>query len=163
MAITKAPDHTGISVKIIDLESGKLPSDYTKAVPIGHMDDFQSILGATRPVKKYTPINDRDYEQIVSTGSIEYGEFSATVLFDFNSTEGVNKLQKAFEDNTEVGLVIELKDKLAEKGKNTTIAQIIRVSEFSIGGEKDGKMNASIKAEKIGKPIITKATAEEEE
>ena len=159
MAITKAPDHTGISVKIIDLVDGALPaSPYTGALPIGHMDDFEAIIGGTRPVKKYTPINDRDYEQIVSTGAIEYTEFNATVLFDFNSEEGANKLHKAFLDNTEIGLVIELKDKLAQAGKDTTIAQVIKVSEFSIGGEKDGKQKATIKAEKIGKPVVTKAT-----
>ncbi len=159
MAITKAPDHTGISVKIIDLAAGKLPaSPYDGAVAIGHMDDFEAIIGGTRAVKKYSPINDRDYEQIVSTGAIEYNEFNATVLFDFNSEEGVNKLHKAFLDNTEIGLVIELKDKLSQSGKDTTIAQIIKVSEFSIGGEKDGKQRATIRAEKIGKPVITKAT-----
>lgn len=159
MAITKAPDHTGISVKIVDLKLGKLPeAPYTEAIAIGHMDDFQAIIGGTRPVKKYTPINDRDYEQIVSTGAIEYSEFSATVLFDFNSDEGANKLHKAFKDNTEIGLIIQLKDKLDETGKDTLIAQIIRVSEFSIGGEKDGKMNVQIRAEKIGNPVITPAT-----
>lgn len=153
MAISKAPDHIGISVKIVDLVGGKLPEyPFDGAVAIGHMDEFNAIEGKSRPTKKYTPVNDRDYEQIVSLGAVEYDSFEAKVLFSFGESEGINKLEAAFDKNEEIGLIIEIND--APKGGNaTTIAQIIKVSKFAISGEKDGKQQADITAEKIGNPI----------
>ena len=142
--ISTAPDHTGISVKVVELTlQGELPSDLSGAVAIGHMDDFTAILDKSRPVKKYTPINDRDFSQIVSTGAVEYGAFSATVLFDYRATDGANMLEKAFDENKEIGLIIELNDSV-NGGADTTIVQIIRVTKFASGGEKDGKMTAQI-------------------
>lgn len=153
--ISTAADYAGIRVLItdkVDLDSTDLKTLISEAIPIGHMEDFSPIISATRPVKKYTPINDKDFSQIVATGSIEYGEFNATILFDFNGNDGVNKIKDAFYANKDITLIIEMSD--APDGDNTIIAQIIKISEFTIGGEKDGKTTATIKAEKIGNPHI---------
>lgn len=145
--ITTAPDHTGVSVKAIALTSGALPDTYTAAVAIGHMEDFTEVIGKSRPVKKYTPINDKDFSQIVSTGAIEYDAFNASVLYDPKAKDGINMIEKAFDGNTEIGIIIELNN-------GVVIAQIVKVSSFKIKGEKDGKLMADISAEFIGNPTI---------
>ena len=62
----------------------------------------------------------------------------------------------AFDENKEIGLIIELNDGVNGRS-DTTIVQIIKVTKFASGGEKDGKMTAQIEAEKMGNPIISVA------
>ena len=75
---------------------------------IGHLDSIGSIIDKSRGVQKYTPLNDKDYEEIVSLGSLTYGQFNATVLYDPSADEGINDLEAAIDGNTAVTLVIEI-------------------------------------------------------
>lgn len=151
-----SPDFTGLSVKVAKLaDNANFPTTVTKAVEVGHLDDYPTIYEANREIMRYKPINEKEYNQIVAAGSIEYSAMSATVLYDPNASEGINELEKAFEDNKDIGLVIELNN---SKGSNgTTYLFKIRVSKFAVKGEKNGKAQAEFAAEVIGKPTIKPA------
>lgn len=155
-AVSTSPDYTGLSVKVAKLsENSSFPTTVTTSKAVGHLEDYPTVVEATREVKKYKPINDKDFSQIVSTGSIEYGALSATVLYDPSGAEGVNELQKAFNANENIGLVIELNN---SKGANgTTYLFTVRLSKFVIKGEKDGKAQAEFTAEVIGNPTVKEA------
>lgn len=155
--ITTAPDYAGLSVKVAVLAGNPdFPTTIASSKAVGHLEDYPNIIEANREVRKYKPINERDFEQIVSTGSVEYGSISATILYDPSGSDGVNELQTAFNENKNIGFIVELNN---SKGTNgTTYIFTIRVSKFAIRGEKDGKTQAEITAEVIGKPTIKEAS-----
>ena len=64
-----APEVSGIKVSI-------------GANSIGHLDSIGSIIDKSRGVQKYTPLNDGEYDEIVSLGSLTQGQFTATVLYN---------------------------------------------------------------------------------
>lgn len=142
MATSTAPEVTGIVVKI-------------GTAVIGHLDAMGAIIDKSRGTSKYTPLNDTDFDEIVSLGSISYGQFTATVLYDPEASEGINDLETAFDNKTTVSLVIELNNSLGTNG--TTITQNIKVSSFKVNGEKDGFYKADFSAERIGDATITAA------
>ena len=149
---TTAPDGSGIKVSIDIYTDGSLTGTPVK---IGHLDSFGSIIDKSRASKKYTPMNDTDYDEIVSLGSVTQAPFSMGVLYDPEATEGINLAEDAFDNNEKVQIIIELNN---SKGANGTIyKQDCKLSSFKIDSEKDGKVMANISAEKIGKPIITPA------
>lgn len=157
-----SPDYSGIKVKVFDLTNGALPAfttdvstTYASAIEIGHLEEF-SEGGASREVKKYTPLNDTEYKEIVATGSKTNEPFTAKVLYDPDiNTEGVHKLRDAFNANENIGLLVELSNKKTKNG--TAYAYVCRVSNFSASGERDGKYFVDLTAEKIGDPAEHKA------
>ena len=151
-----SPDYTGLSVKVAKLaDNANFPTTVTKSVEVGHLDAYPTIYEANREIKRYKPINEKEYGQIVAAGSIEYAAMSATVLYDPHATEGINELEKAFKENKDIGLVIELNN---SKGANgTTYLFKVRVSKFAVKGEKDGKAQAEFSAEVIGEPTVKPA------
>ncbi|WP_100223860.1 hypothetical protein [Campylobacter showae] len=155
-SVSTSPDYTGISVKVADLATNtSFPTTVTSSVAVGHLDDFPTVYEATREVKKYKPINDKDFSQMVSTGSVEYGAMSATVLYDPSASDGINKLEEAFKANKNIGLILELNNSRGANG--TTYLFTVRLSKFSVKGEKDGKTQAEFAAEVIGEPTIKAA------
>jgi len=142
MATSTSPEVSGIIVKV-------------GTATIGHLDTIGSIIDKTRNTQKYTPMNDTEYDEIVSLGSLTYGQFSATVLYDPEASEGINDLEAAIDNNTSISLVIELNNSLGTNG--TTITQNVKVSSFKVDGEKDGLYKASITAERIGDATVTPA------
>lgn len=156
--VSTSPDYTGLSVKVAKLSANtNFPTTITSAVEVGHLEEYPTIYEATREVKRYKPLNEKEYSQMVATGSVEYASMNATVLYDPNATEGINELEKAFNENVDVGLVIELNN---SRGKNGTLYIFtVRISKFAIKGEKDGKAQAEFSAEVIGKPTIKPASA----
>lgn len=158
LAQTTAPDYSGLSVMVFDLaEGGKLPdfntdiaTTYAGAVEVGHIEDF-SDGGASRATRKYTPLNDKKYAEVVSTGSISHEPFTIKVLYDPElKTEGVSKMEKAFDENKPIGLLFEIANAKTSGGKGTTYAYATKISKFAINGEKDGKLLVDITVEKLG-------------
>lgn len=160
MAISTAPDNSGMHIKIFDLVNGALPNwdtdvvtTYANAVHVGHVDTF-SDGGESREVKKYKALNEKDFDEIVSVDSISREPFSMTVLFDpEDNTLGVAKCKKAFEENIQIGLYFELTNAKTDGGNGTTYAGIVKLSKFSTTFEKGGKYTAELTCEKIGKPV----------
>lgn len=142
MEVATAPEVSGIIVKI-------------GSKSIGHLDSLGSIIDKSRGVQKYTPLNDTEFDEIVSLGSITQGNFTATVLYDPSATQGINDLEAAIDGNTEVSIIIELNDSLGTNG--TTITQACKISSFNVDGEKDGLFKASFTAERIGDATVTAA------
>lgn len=152
MGTTTSPDYSGISVKI-DAAPNLTPAGNPSE--IGHLEDINPIIDKSRSVKKYDPINDKTYEQVVALGVLTYGAFSAKVLYDPRSNEGINKIEHAIDTNEAVEITIELND---SKGSNgTIIKQLCKISKFSVTGERDGKLMADVGAERIGTTSITPA------
>lgn len=142
MAKTTAPETTGIKVSVNN-------------TTVGHLDSIGSIVDKSRSTKKYTPLNDTEYDEIVSLGSLSQGQFTATVLYDPSATEGINLIETAIDEATEVTITIELND---SKGTNGTIInQTCKVSSFKVDGESDGMLKASFNAERIGSATVTAA------
>ena len=142
MAVSGAPEVSGIKVSI-------------GANSIGHLDSIGSIIDKSRGVQKYTPLNDGEYDEIVSLGSLTQGQFTATVLYNPSASEGINDLEDAIDTNVEVQLKIELNDAVTTTG--TTITQTVKVSSFKVDGEKDGLYKASFTAERIGDATVAAA------
>lgn len=153
-AKTSSPDYTGVSVKV-DTVTGGTPAG--SPVVIGHLIDVNPIIEKQREVKKYTPLNENEFDEIVALGSLIRGPFSATVLYDPEASEGINTVETAIDNNTEVQLIIEINNSLGANG--TTYKQICKVSQFKVEGEEKGKLKASFSAERIGSPEKTAASA----
>jgi len=154
MAITTSPDFVGIKV-LADAAPDGTPAGSPTSV--GHLDDINPIIDKSRGVTKYDPLNEADYDQVVAMGTLVHGAFTATVLYDPEATDGINKIETAIDNNEEIELTVELNNSKGVKG--TTYVQICKVSSFKVDGEKDGKLKASFSAERVGDPVITAAAA----
>ncbi len=153
---TTSPDYTGVSLKIDGVSSG---SPAGSPVIAGHLIDINPIIDKQREVKKYTPLNENEFDESVSLGSLIQGAFTASVLYDPEASEGVNDIETAIDENSERFIIIELPNKLDATGTGTTYEQLVKVSSFKVEGEDKGKLKASFSAERIGTPTITAATA----
>lgn len=148
-----APDYTGLSVRVVDLEKNpNFPASYEGDIPVGFLDDYNVVSDASREVTKYKPLNDRDFEPMISMGAIEYAAISASILYDPEGSDGVNLMEGAFNKNAEIGLIVEAYNNGTKTG--TTYLYKVKLSKFSIKGQKSGKMQAEIEAEVIGAPRI---------
>lgn len=154
MAKSNAPETSGIVVKI-DAAPGGTPAG--SASDVGHLEDAGSLVGKSRSVKKYTPINDTQYEEIVALGSLSQKPFNMTVLYDPEGAEGINKIETAIDDNEPIEISIELNNSLGANG--TIIKQIAKVSDFEVKGERDGMTIATFTAERVGDATVTPASA----
>ncbi len=153
---SKSPEVSGIKI-FVDNAPGGTPAG--SPVVIGHVDSVGSVVDKSRNVKKYTPVNDTQYSEIVSLGSLTQSAFSMTVLYDPEGTEGINMLETAMDDNTQVQLVLELNNPLNATGTGTKIEQICKVASFKVDGEQDGKYKAAFSAERIGAATVVPATS----
>ncbi len=156
MSKTTSPDVEGIKVSV-DKAPGGTPAG--SPISIGHLESIGSLIDKSRSSKKYTPLNNKDYEEIVSLGSMTQGPFTFDVLYDPEIQEGVNSLNEAIDANEEVQLILELNNPLDADGSGTKITALCKVSSFKVDGEKDGKLLAKVTAEKLGKPTTTAATS----
>ena len=151
-----APEVSGIKISI-DTVSNGTPAN--SPVSIGHVESVGSIVDKSRAVKKYTPMNDTQNEEIVAMGSLTQSAFSMGVLYDPEETEGINLVENAIDANEEIQIILELNNALDATGTGTTIKQIVKIASFKVDGEKDGKFKADFSAEKIGSAEVTAATA----
>lgn len=151
-----APEASGIIITVDTVIDG---TPAGSPVAIGHVDSVGSIVDKSRGVQKYTPMNDTQYDEIVSLGSLTQNAFNMGVLYDPEATEGINVLETAIDDNTEVQLILELNNKPNATGTGTLIKQICKVSNFKVDGAKDGKYMANFSAERIGDATVTAAAA----
>lgn len=145
-----SPDFEGIKVSVAAAPNGVVGA----AVIVGHLETIGDIVAKSRATKKYTPINTKDYEEIVALGSITQGPFNFGVLYDPEASEGVNLLESAIDTNEVVQIVMELNNGTTS---GTKITALCKVSDFKVTGEKDGKLLANVTAEKLGKPTRTAA------
>ena len=157
MALDKStsPDVSGIKVLVAAVVNGVVSTTVKK---IGHLDSFGSLIEKSRNVSKHTPLNDTDYEEIVSFGSLTQAAYSMSVLYDPEGQEGINLLETAIDNSTSVQITIEINNPSTVGGHGTKIEQISKVATFKVTGEKDGKFKAEFSAEKIGSPVITAAS-----
>lgn len=163
--LSTAADATGLSILVAPLALNKdFPNKFDALIPVGHCDTFPTIISASREVKEYEPINDRDFSPIVSTGPVKYDEVSFTCLYDFTGKDGVNEIQTAFSKNAEIGIVIEAYDNGDDESiDGSKVIYKAKISKFSITSEKGGKISADISMKIIGEPkIITKDGSEVE-
>ena len=148
---SQSPDTVGIKVSVSVWRDG-VKSD---PISIGHLESISGVDSSSRSVKKYTPLNTRDYEEIVSTGSITREPFNMSVLFDPSATEGINLLKAEYKANRDVEIIVEFND---SKGVNgTKYAQKCKLSSFKQEPEAEGKLKADFTAEKIGEAEETVA------
>ena len=110
---SQSPDTVGIKVLVSAWKDGVKSSP----IPIGHLESISGVDSSSRSTKKYTPLNTRDYAEIVYTGSITKAPFSMSVLFDPGATEGINLLKAEYKENREVEIIVEFND---SKGVNGT-------------------------------------------
>lgn len=155
MAKAKAPNTQGIKISVDTVTNGIAAGS---PVVMGHIDSIGKIIDKSRNVQKYTPMNDTQFDEIVSFGSLTQAAFSMGVLYDPSSTEGINVIETAIDNNTQVQIIIELSNKLTGAGTGTQIKQLCGVSNYSVDAPKDGKLLSSFTAEKIGLPEITAAS-----
>lgn len=149
MLDTKAPDTSGISVKV-DNAPGGTPAG--SPVVIGHLESLGSLVDMSRSEKKYKPYNDGDFNEIVSTGSLEKGPFTCSVLYDPEGNHGANLMEAAIKNDSEVQIIIVLNNKKTDAGNGTTYKQVIKVTKFKVDGELEGKTKADIEGVRIGEP-----------
>ncbi|WP_345969641.1 hypothetical protein WCX72_09970 [Sulfurimonas sp. HSL1-6] len=152
MPTTTSPDFEGLTVSV-DAAPGGTPAGSPSE--IGHLQDINPIIDKSRNSKKYTPINNSAYDEIVSVGSLMNGDFTAQVLYDPEASEGVNKLESGIDNNEEVQIIIELNNSLGTNG--TKFTKLVKVTAFKVDGEVDGKLLASITAAQIGSTTKTAA------
>ena len=153
---TTAPDSEGIKVGMRQAPAG-IPTG--TVISVGLLEDLAAITDKSRNVKKYTPLNNTEYEEMVSVGISTNAPLSMDVLYDPEGAEGVNEIELAYETRDAIELNIELNNKIATDGtgKGTTYVQLAKVSSFKIAPEKDGKLKASFTVEFIGDATVTAA------
>lgn len=156
MATATSPDVSGIKVSVATVTTNGTPS--TTIVPIGHLDSLGALKDKSRNVQRYTPLNNTQFDEIVGMGPLSNAGFSMSVLYDPEGTEGINIIETAIDNNSQVQIIIELGNAKTGPGKGTTYKQITKVSKLTVNGEKDGKFKAEFSAEKIGSPVITPAS-----
>ncbi|WP_345993763.1 hypothetical protein [Sulfurimonas sp. HSL-1716] len=139
------PDYQGIIVKA--------GADVASAVDVGDLLDLSAVKDKSRAVKRYNPINSDN--QIVAAGALVQGAINMTVLYDPSASQGVNLLETAIDDNTEIIVIVEMKDSLGTNG--TTITRTCRVTNFKVVGEQEGKYKAEVTIETVGTPAETAA------
>jgi len=152
MATSTSPDLEGLTVQV-DSAPGGTPAG--SPVEIGHLQDINPIIDKSRNSKKYTPLNNTAYDEIVSVGSLMNGDFTAQVLYDPEASEGVNVIETAIDNNTEVQIVIELNN--SEGTNGTKFTKLVKITGFKVDGEVEGKYLATITAAQIGSTTKTAA------
>ncbi|TEY00371.1 hypothetical protein [Campylobacter sp. US33a] len=146
--ITDAPDVQGLRVLVL---SRGMEAAQKQAIQAGFLTSISGIKGGTRESQKLSPINDRDYEEINSVGKKTSATVNMNLLYKFikddklESYEGVHYLEKAFEDNEEVFIIVEINDE-----RKTTLKIKIKLTAFELQSEANNKFSANITAEKIG-------------
>lgn len=150
MAISTSPDVSGVKVSISAVTNGT-PSG--SPVVLGHITSFGNLTDKSRNETKYTPVNDTQYDEIISLGSLTQNAFSMSVLYDIEASEGINMLEESIDNKEQVQIIIELNNSGGTNG--TIIKQMIKCSSFTVAGEQDGKYIASFNASKIGLPVKT--------
>jgi len=148
-----SPEYTGISVKVDTYTKGVLNGSPKE---VGHLDTVGAIVDKSRASKKYTPLNESIYDEIVAMGAMTQGKFTATVLYDPKASEGINVIEQSIDASTDICLIIVLNDKGARNA--TTYTQKCKVSSFKVEGEAEGKFKASFEAERIGTATVLKAS-----
>lgn len=144
------PDVQGISVTVDAIVAG-VPAGTPSE--IGKLVELDRVLGLTRNIKKYYPINSD--EQIVALGRLDQKDISFSVIYDPELTEGVHKLETAISDKSEVQIVMELDNSGGING--TKYTRTCLVSDFDVVGEQDGKFIATVVVQTIGLPTKTPA------
>jgi len=134
------PDFQGIIVKV-------------GTTNVGELIGLDSIKDKTRGMKKYNPINSDN--QIIATGRLVQGAIGMSVLYDPSASEGINLIEDAIDNDTEISLSIEMNDSLGTNG--TTITRTCKVTTFKVIGEDEGKYLANVEIETIGLPAETAA------
>jgi len=123
-------------------------------IDIGFLLSLDNIVDKKRNTKKYNAMNKDD--QITSTGRLEIGPFTMSTLYSPEKAEGVNALETAIDDNTEVLITVEMDNSAGTNG--TTYSKYCKISSFKVDGDEDGMFKASITAEVIGNPVVTAAS-----
>lgn len=156
MAVSKSPDVSGVKVWIDKVVAG-VPAGAEKV--IGHITSFGNLIDKSRNETKLTPINDTQFDEIISLGSLTQNAFTMGVLYDAEGVEGVNLLEESIDNKTEVQIIIELNNAInPSTGKGTTYKQIIKCSSFVVSGEQDGKYTATFNGSKLGLAVVTPAS-----
>ncbi|HDZ5040614.1 TPA: hypothetical protein RTG64_001103 [Campylobacter jejuni] len=146
--VTDAPDVQGLRVLVL---SRAMESLGQKAIQAGFLTGISGLKGGTRESQKLSPINDRDYEEINAVGKKTSATVNMNLLYKFvkdgnlESYEGVNYLEKAFEENEEVFIIVEINDE-----RKTTLKIKMKLTGFELQSETNNKFSANITAEKIG-------------
>lgn len=152
MDTSTSPDVSGIKISADTYTDGAATGNIKV---MGHVDSVGSIISKSRNTTKQTPINDTQFEEIVSLGSLTNEPFNMTVLYDPEGVEGINLVESALDNNEPILLILELNN---SKGSNgTTINQKCKISKFSVDGAKDDKYKASFTAERIGQAEVIPA------
>ena len=146
------PNVQGISVTVDNIVSGSPEGSPSE---IGKLIELDRVLGASRNIKKYYPINSDD--QIVALGRQDQKDITFGVIYDPELSEGVHKLESAIANKTEVQIVMELPNKLTDTGHGTQYTRTCLVSEFDVVGEQDGKFVANVVVQTLGTPSKTAA------
>lgn len=156
-ADSTSPDVEGISV-LVDLAPGGIPAG--SPIEAGHLNSIDKIVSKSRSVKKYPPLNNKAYNEIVALGSSSEAPLSIGVLYDPEASEGINTLETAYDDNIEVQITLELNNALNATGTGTKITSLCKVSSFDVSPDgTDGKYISTVTIEKIGVTTITPATS----
>ncbi|EHZ9974194.1 hypothetical protein K6Y91_000964 [Campylobacter jejuni] len=146
--ITDAPDVQGLRVLVL---SRAMESLGKEAIQAGFLTSISGLKGGTRESQKLSPINDRDYEEINAVGKKTSATVNMNLLYKFvkdgnlESYEGVNYLEKAFEENEEVFIIVEINNE-----RKTTLKIKMKLTGFELQSEANNKFSANITAEKIG-------------
>ncbi|HEG0602777.1 TPA: hypothetical protein ACHDL2_000968 [Campylobacter jejuni] len=146
--VTDAPDVQGLRILVL---SRAMEAADKEPIQAGFLTSISGLKGGTRESQKLSPINDRDYEEINSVGKKTSATINLNLLYKFvkdgkvESYEGVHYLEKAFEDNEEVFIIVEVNDE-----RKTTLKIKMKLTGFELQSEANNKFSANITAEKIG-------------
>ncbi|MCV3551715.1 hypothetical protein L8X40_04160 [Campylobacter sp. CNRCH_2013_0855] len=146
--ISEAPDVQGLRVLVL---SRAMETAGSTPVQAGFLTSISGLKGGSRESQKLSPINDRDYEEINAVGKKTSATVNMSLLYKFvkdgktQDFEGVNYLEKAFEENEEVFIIVEVNDE-----RKTTLKIKMKITGFEVTSEANNKFSANVTAEKIG-------------
>ncbi|WP_279177019.1 hypothetical protein [Campylobacter insulaenigrae] len=146
--ISNAPDVQGLRVLVL---SRAMEAAGSTPIQAGFLTSISGLKGGSRESQKLSPINDRDYEELNAVGKKTSATVNMSLLYKFakdgktQDFEGVNYLEKAFEENEEVFIIVEVNDE-----RKTTLKIKMKITGFEVTSEANNKFSANITAEKIG-------------
>ena len=90
-------------------------------------------------------------ESSVGLGSISRDPLTFELLYNEEATDGQQKIKTAFDNNSELEVVIEFNNGVVS---GTTITADMGVSEYTMSMPKDGKVGANFSLEFLGAAVI---------
>jgi len=150
-----------MAISGVDTQLVKVTVDaVTAGVPAGSPSEVKCIIDLgnykqTRAKKTYSCMSSN--ESTVGLGSITRDPLTLGLLYNEDNADGQDKIKTAFDNNTEIDVVIEFDNTPSGGAHGTQISARMGVAEWDMAMPKDSKVELTFSLEFKGSATVTKA------